>query len=273
MSDTIKSLPVFQTAGEAYKYTIKNIALLIRVSWLWLALAYGFGWVMVLFVGEWRLIGNPTPLTESQIAAQVAYSLLQTFAWYAIAVLWHRALLLGEQPGWVNFNLGMREVRYFFYGTTIWVISVALIAVGTVLILSSGVSAGEQGISGIAIVGVLAALVGSIVMLPLFGRLFLVLPGSAVGDRRISIQESFELTSGNSWRITGGIILSILPTILPAFLASQNPDAAIKMITNAGWVMNFIGFAFNTVAGFVLLSYMSYCYWFFVPPPGQDDLT
>ena len=80
------------------------------------------------------------------IAGFAVLMIVYFVALYSIAVGWHRALLLGEQPGWINFNAGRREAGYLGYMLLIALLSSLPMMTGFLiagaLSLSSGVSRG-----------------------------------------------------------------------------------------------------------------------------------
>jgi hypothetical protein len=105
----------------------------------------------------------------------------------------------------------------------------------------------------------------------IFSRLFLVLPGSAVGDRRISFRQSFALTKGNGLRIAGGFVLLTIAGFALALVALTLETLTIS-VPVMKVVVGLLVTALNAFITFVGLSYMSFCYWFLVPAPEAGDL-
>ena len=271
MADASRSLPVFETVGQSLGYSFRNIGLMIRLSWFWSIL------LVVLFVA---LTVPPSDAVQIEgragwdgvaIAGFAVLMIVYFVALYSIAVGWHRALLLGEQPGWINFNAGRREAGYLGYMLLIALLSSLPMMTGFLiagaLSLSSGVSRGM-----LVFMATFVGLAGFVIMLLIMGRLQLVLPGVAVGDRRISIRQSLDLTRGNSWRILGGLLLISLIQIVPNILSALGDPGVLGLDPMTGLALSAAAVPFWIILGFVALSYMSFCYWFFVPPPQEGDL-
>ena len=271
MSADIKKLPVIETVGQSISFALKNFGLMVRLSWLWGIVMVVFAGILIFMLRDRGEAVDGVSFDAFEILAIVTLVLLYVAAIYAIAVGWHRALLLGERPSWFSLSFGLRELKYIGYAILIGIVSVLLFAFG-VLIFST-VSVGAGGAA--TFVFLFGALLGGFVlMFVIIGRLFLVLPGTAVGDRRVSLAESINLTKGNTWRIAGGFLLISLLNIIPNILTPDlDPNAAI----GPGLIFLILAFVlsvlFSIVLAFVAISYMSYCYWFFVPAPGEGDLV
>ena len=265
MADASRSLPVFETVGQSLGYSFRNIGLMIRLSWFWSIL------LVALFVA-FQIEGR-AGWDGVAIAVFAVLMIVYFVALYSIAVGWHRALLLGEQTGWINFNAGRREAGYLGYMLLITLLSslplmMTLILIAGVPSLSSGVSRGM-----LVFMETFVVLAAFVIMLLIMGRLHLVLPGVAVGDRRISIRQSLDLTRGNSWRILGGLLLISLIQIVPTSILSALGDpGGLGLDPMTGLALSAVAVPFRIILGFVALSYMSFCYWFFVPPPQEGDL-
>jgi hypothetical protein len=262
--DNPKKLPVFDTVGKAISYSLKNVALMMRVSWLWAVIVIGATGVLVVAVAGsnggasmWLGVGLVT--------------IVYIIALYSVAVAWHRGLLLGETHGWFHLSFGSRELSYLGYALAVALISGSGILLGVVASFVGAALGVSQG-AGAGVVAILA-LVGVLAMIMMISRLQLVLPGSAVGDRRMSLGKSFSLTTGNTWRITGGFLLIALLNGVVNLLSSGLDAGAETASTATIVLLAAVVLLASIVVGFITLSYMSFCYWFFVPPPEEGDLA
>jgi hypothetical protein len=260
----LKKLPVFDTVGKAISYSLKNVALMIRVSWLWAVIVVGATGALLLAaagsdggMAMWLGIGMVT--------------IVYIAALYSIAVAWHRGLLLGETYGWFHLSFGYRELSYLGYALAVALISGSGILLGVVA-SSVGAALGFSQGAGAGVAAILA-LIGVLAMIMMISRLQLVLPGSAVGDRRMSLGRSFSLTAGNTWRITGGFLLIALLNGVVNLLSSGLDAGAETASTATIVLLAAVVLLASIVVGFITLSYMSFCYWFFVPPPEEGDLA
>ena len=271
MADAPKSLPVFETVGQSLGYSLKNIGLMFKLSWLWVILLVVLGAAFLTLFGDVPQIEGQTVPGGGAIAGFAVLMIVYFIAIYSIAVGWHRVLLLGEQPGWINFNVGRRELGYFGYTLLIALLAAFPMLIGFLIVGAlTSFSTDSREAVGLGMIAVGAA--GVIVMLLLMGRLQLVLPGTAVGDRRVAIRQSFDLTRGNSWRILGGFLLISLIQIVPNVLSTLADPEVIDLGAMIGLVLNVVSIALSVFIGFAAVSYMSFCYWFFVPPPQEGDL-
>ena len=292
MSTTVKKLPVLKTVGQSLLYSLTSIGFLIRVSWLWILVVAGVGlvtWVAIYALSGWVVEQMPNTAPEASTDSGAFETLrstgsvnplmriLQGGLWATIAILvvalcsiavqWHRRFLTGELPGWFTLGFGRRTLSYIGYAVAIGLVSGLAMAVVHVMIdvLTPAINSREA--TERASIGILA-----VIALMIFARLHLVLPGTAVGDQRISLRYSFDQTSGNSLRIAGGFMLILLLHAIPGAilyftLPVSHGSVGVALTTF------YAPLAMHLVLGSVILSYMSHCYGFFVPPPGQDDLA
>ena len=271
MANATKSLPVFETVGQSLGYSFKNIGLMMRLSWLWVILLLVLGAAFLALFGDAAQIEGQTAPDGGAIAGFAVLMIVYFLAIYSIAVGWHRTLLLGEQAGWINFRVGRREVGYLGYTLLVALLAAFPMLIGFLIVGAlTSFSADSRERLGLGFIAVTA--VGVVVMLLLMGRLQLVLPGTAVGDRRVGIRQSFDLTRGNSWRVLGGFLLIALIQVVPNVLSTLANPEIIDLGPMIGLVLNVVSIAIGIFLGFVAVSYMSFCYWFFVPPPQEGDL-
>ncbi len=271
MSADIKKLPFIEIVGLSISFAFNNLGLMVRLSWLW-GIGVGIASGLLIFMLIKISAGwDSDALGILDFVAVVAPILFYVAAVYAIAIGWHRALLLEERPRWFSLSFGPRELKYIGYAFLIGIVSMLPFALG--FLIFGTVPTGDRVAANFVIYNG-ALLGGFMLMLLIFVRLFLVLPGIAVGDRRISLAGSIYLTRGNAWRIAGGFLLISVLNIVPNILLPDlDPNAAIGP-SQVFLILVFVfSVLFSIVLAFVAVSYMSYCYWFFVSAPGEGDLA
>lgn len=240
-------LPIGRLVRHAYLDVIANWRGLVQVGGLWLLL----GWALLL-LGRGGLT----------FFAAVA-DLVVTLGAAAIAVMWHRHILLGEPlAAWMApVNIGV--VRYFVFTVLLTLIPMLGILLGGGL-----VSAPVGG----AILLVPVILLGALYVAL---RLQLVLPGIALGDARMNVARSWQLTRGNGWRLFAGFMLITLPVALLAiglvlgleYLAEQTGSIFLGAASD----LAAIGNAWVQVP--LIASFLSYCYAFFTRSLGEAATT
>ncbi len=296
MSDSVKRLPVFHTVGESLKYTFRNWILMIQLIWVWVGLIALFS-VFAYFTGGESAIrrfylGVEAPnetFGGYNLFLYIALLLLMLAASYSVIVGWHRALLLNEQPDSVHVKVGNRELQYFLrtLGLTFLFLVPAI-----VLMLMATVSIGliERQLPGAAAAGIAATIICAVFLIVFFSRFTLIFPGAAVGDRRVTFRSSLQLTRKNGRYIFAGFCLITLFQIVisipvygvfswAAFGGFGEMFAAFGQAAAGGAVQPQLiaMIALNQILTllflFCSLSFMSYCYWFLVPPPEEGDLA
>lgn len=279
MADASRKLPVFETVSKAFGYAAGHITLMIKLAWPWMSITVA---ALVLFMFAFGAAGGRSSLPGNQdmtasaigiyVAGIVVYLAVTIAAMASIAVEWHRVLLLGETAGWFHLRLRGRALAYFGYMLAIMLV---MVLVAGLLVFASG----EFGLArspdpeGPAMLHSLPLLTLITICYGLiFSRLFLVLPGAAVGDRRISFRRSVALTKGNGLRVAGGFVLLTIAGFALAFVA-LTLEAMTISVPVMKVVVGLLVTALNAFITFVGLSYMSFCYWFLVPPPEEGDLA
>lgn len=189
-------IPMWRNVGQAYGEAVENIGSFWRISLIWMLVAYGAeftGDFLAASSGEWRYL----------LIGLVAYWLAVT----AVAVSWHRVVLLGDRPeGLIWLRFGQRERRFAK-------ISLAFLAVlfGPPLVLF-----GPSWIAGGGLPHNFAGVIWSMYLLALISmaflcRLSLLLPAIAVDDRGMTLARAWAATNGNLLRIFFGGWVATLP--------------------------------------------------------------
>jgi GYF domain 2 len=216
-------LPLWDTICLSYSTYFGNFQDVLRISWVWLAVAaplagimnwLRFSWIAGVVAETKR--GMPISLPIETILFQNATTLVFMLAGLSIAVAWHRRIILGEHCGFSGSNVATKNLwRYFWVGFAIGLIvflPALVLVLPMFLLLSPVVGGGAPRFLMLIPVIFLVFLVAAAVML----RLSLLLPARAVGDLDLTFKETWKRTRGNTWRIFWGIAAC---TMLPMLAA------------------------------------------------------
>lgn len=211
-------LPVFRTALKAWGSVPKNIGLMARLYWPWLAicfvtlLAWGAGVVVNsgFAAPSAVLVGGAgwVPLIALMIALVITIP--------AVFVGWHRGIQNGERPT-QPIHIDSAVWAYIGYSVLIGITLVlTVVLVGTVATAVVGISTGlGDGPMSLERFAALAPFL-PLAIVPyylLLSRFSLVLPAVAVGQS-MTLSDSFRKTRGNTWRLTLGAGLIYLPVVI-----------------------------------------------------------
>lgn len=242
-------LPVLRLVRHAYLGVIGNWRGLVQIGAPWLVLP----WVL-------HAIGG-TPLA-------LLGDLTLTAGLAAIAVAWHRHLLLGEPLGGRFAPFRAEVARYLAYtvvivlllGVASVLLTVVVAVPGVLLGLTAGPDAEGLGGSWIA----LGILVGAASLLVAM-RFQLVLPAAAMGEPRVTLAASWHATRGNGWRLLAGFMLVTLPVSLAGVAAALGLLALAEATGSLvlGWLARLAPIAAAWVQAPLLAGFLSYAYLFF----------
>jgi hypothetical protein len=199
-------LPVGRLVRHAYLDTIGNARGLLRVGGLWLLLS----WALLLLAR-----GGSALFTA-------AADLAVTIGAAAIAVAWHRHILLNEPLTRRMAPLDARVARYFVLTVLVALLMSTLPALVLVLTGGAALLGADAGASDPAGPGplLLLAPLTALVCLYVALRLQLVFPATAIGDAATSFARSWALTRGHGWRLMLGFLLITLPVGIVAIGAA-----------------------------------------------------
>jgi hypothetical protein len=237
-------LPAGRLARHAYLDVLGNLQGLLRVGGLWLVLS----WALMMLGRRIPLLGGAADLVVALGAA-------------AVAVAWHRRLLVNEPLAGRMAPVDRRVIRYF-------ALSVMLaFLVGVLPLLVLFVTAGGSGAadgSGPGL-GLLLAPALMIVCVYVVMRLQLLFPATAIDDRGLNAARSWAITRGNGWRLVLGFFLATLPVAAGllgvAFLLAWSADAtgSITLIALA----DLAAVANAWIQAPLIASFLSFSYLFF----------
>ncbi|MFO1071204.1 MAG: hypothetical protein U1E17_00510 [Geminicoccaceae bacterium] len=222
----MSKLPVIRLVRHAYLDTIAHARGLMRVGGPWLLLS----WALLMLARDGGLL-------------EAAANLAVTMGAAAIAVAWHRHILLGEPLSLRMAPLNRRVARYFALTVLIAVAMSCLLLITIVVVGGGGVGLEQPGNHAGAGLAVLLVMVAC---LYLTQRLQLVFPATAIGDRTIDFGRSWTLTRGNGWRLLGGFLLVTLPVaaallglaLLLAWAADATGSIALTALSYLAAVAN-----------------------------------
>jgi len=245
-------LPTWDNVKAAFRHFFGHLGLFEVAAWPWLAI-----------LAVWKAVAIALGLpAQDSLTVNVVETAWQWLAEIAVAVTWHRAILLHE-PAAGRPRFGRAELRYLGIGIALTLfMGAALLPAG----MAAGSGAPQATVGGLVMVG---ALVASILAV-LTARCYLALPGAAIGSA-IGFAESWRRTRGNGWRLFWGMIACALPGSAVIILwdslidaVSQPGDltrALASLVTACG---GLAGTAI--VAGFLSFSYL----WFDRSDPAGD---
>lgn len=244
MSTALPALPVRDLVGRTYQDVIVNREGLVRI---------GLPWLIGPFVLD--VLGTAI---EGVVVSLIA-DLASLVGLSAIAVAWHRHVILGEPLVGPFAPVNGRVARYLLLGLLISLLA----AVPGIVIVSAtgaiGLLGEEAGFAQALILG--AAFIAAVIV---FARLQLVFPGVAIGDPA-GLKGSWHMTRGNGGRLLAGILLTILP-VIGAVILTQIIGAAFNAM-GAAKAGAFLALLAASVGGWLqaplVAAFLSFSYlWF-----------
>jgi hypothetical protein len=253
-SPPLPALPVRELVTRTYQDVVVNREGLVRIGLPWLIGPF------VLNVLATAIEGFVIGLI-ADIASLVGLS--------AIAVAWHRHVILGEPLVGPMAPVNGKVGRYLLLGL---MVSLMAAVPGVVIVSVVGAAGGlgeDRGLlSGLAIG---AAFLAAVIV---FARLQLVFPGVAIGDPA-GLKGSWALTRGNGGRLLAGILLTILP-VLCAVLLTQIIGAAFNGL-GASKAGAFLALVAGSVGGWLqaplVAAFLSFSYLWFRAARGEPSTT
>jgi hypothetical protein len=243
-------LPLWDTVARSYSSYGRNLQDVLRASWLWLAVVASLVGMAVV-----KTVISPQAMTDAPIATgttllDFAAGLVQFLAGVGIAVAWHRRIILGEHPGPSGSNVATKTLwRYVLTGILIFAIAIFLwlgIVVPIYLLFALGAGGFPRPPTSGYTMLLLVTLVSYLPMFAVIARLSLSLPACAVGDLDLTFKQTWNRTSGNTWRLCWGILACVVPPILVLMIAvraSMGPPRPDLFDSNARDLFGGEGYA------------------------------
>jgi len=211
-------LPVFRTALMAWDSVFRNLGLMARLYWPWMAIVVVtlLAWGMGVAVNSG--FAEPSPVLVGGAGWVPLIVLLVAFviAVPAVFVGWHRGIQTGERPA-RPILIDSAVWAYIGYSVLIGITLVLTVVLfgsvaAAVVGISTGLGDGPMSLERFAALAPFLPL-AIVPYYLLLSRFSLVLPAVAVGQP-MSLSDSFRKTRGNTWRLTLGAGLVYLPVVL-----------------------------------------------------------
>jgi hypothetical protein len=247
MSAPAAKVPVLRLVRHAYLELIGRRRGLVEAGGLWLVLP----WVLHTLGG---------------VLGSLLGDLALTAGFAALAVAWHRAILLNEPLPRPFAPLTANVARYL--GLSVIVVVLAVAPIMMVGLLLAGFVGGETPQEP----GLLPALLlaaGAVLSLIVAMRMQIVFPAAAVGERQIGLAAAWAATRGNAWRLLAGLLLVCVPAVLLgaglAIALSSLAESTGSLVL--GWLARLAPIAGAWIQAPLLASFLSYAYLFLNPTP------
>jgi hypothetical protein len=215
-------LPLWDTICSSYSTYFNHITDVLRISWLWLAIAVLSAGVQRFWIGNAVAVVQPgarphVPAGPSALESLCNFLLLLGIV--SIAVAWHRRMILNELT-WFSAGNVFTKSFWRYIGVAILISLVAVLPVlllfFIVLILvhpfSSSGGSGHPALAALILVPASIALY--VTSMAVILRLSLLLPARAVGDFGRTFKEAWRQTRGNTWRMFWGLLACSLPVTI-----------------------------------------------------------
>lgn len=207
-------------------------------------------------------------LTENALPDSGANTILVVLAPYLLAlivavtgsvclsIVWHRFLILGEAPN--RLFPANRDVigPYFVRSAAAMTLPIGVILLGTWAYRENSDS---------VVLGALDYFAAPIILARL-GRLLLILPASATGDRETTVRESLRITKGR----TTSLFLGLIACGLPLSIVTFGLDQWARSFDENSWeelTLLAVESVFDFARNVTWTAFMSFAYLEFVRPP------
>ena len=204
-----QQLPALGLVGEALRDVLGRLGGLVRIAWLYFAVA-----TALILLGALSLGGSeagPGGWLMSTLGGGMG-SIVLSIGTLACIVKWQRHVVLGE-PLTGLAPLDGRTVRYVVWSAVVGLLAAIPIALGAMLGRATGLirlTPDEPTPFAIDQPGIALLVASAVVGIYLFARLGLALPAVSVDDRTTRLRASWAATSGHGLRLTGILLLYAL---------------------------------------------------------------
>jgi hypothetical protein len=251
----MQKLPVIDAIKHSIRSTINNFPFAFHVSWPWMAVLLPLNIIASLYGLTHEF--NPEKPDMAELATAGPFLILMVLvsfiSYSAIAVSWHRYILLDEVPqGWARLRLDGPMWRYL--GNIILIVlAMALIAVPVVIavgVLGAILVAG-MGSSGIAVAAALG--IAAYAFIAVAGYRFSIkLPAVALNERQFTLADAWNCSRGNFWQLLGlgliylviavafGLLIFAVSDVL-GLVGSAGAAVAVAIQVVVNWVLTILG--------------------------------
>ena len=217
-------IPVERTISGAYSFAFKNILTVIGIAWLPYVLVFALiAGLVLLMVPGLTAAGGPNPAAVAGLIGILPLIVfLYLIAKSMVAVgLMRRALGLSSGPVLAYFSLSAPVWRMLGAMILLMLIFTAMITAEAGIIgavIGAGASTKNGALDFLAVILVIVAVLWSIYFMV---RIGFFLPAVVVAEERIGIGRSWQLGSGNFWRIFVVWLAIIIPVSMGASMLMQ----------------------------------------------------
>lgn len=258
-------LPLWRTIFDAHVTTFRSWRTLGQIAGIWVAAMLVIMAILNYFVFGPISIARIGRFGAIDLVTSSVIELIELMAVVAVAVTWHRFILLGES-GDVIPKFGRREFRYY-----VWVLlTSAPLWLFTFLVIFNFVGPDMPAdpspvpdtdsafafsdflfsLGFLTFVFLTAAAAGYIPV-----RFSLILPARALGHDDVELRETWQRTRGNFWRLfLGFIACSVLMTLISMALPSEE-RTVFQYVRN-----HAVSFVLTLVGGMIGVTFLSLAY-------------
>ena len=264
-SQPAPKLPLWQTVWEAHALTFRNGQTLIQIAWLWAAAMLLLVAVLNYFVFGSYYIAHKNHFSLSDSVLNEVPEMIELLAVAAIAVGWHRFVLLDERAGHSR-GIGSTERtrRYFFWAFVIVYLAAIPVLIAAILLIGpdryADLSAAPDDVASpvtaldMALAAATLAGVAAVSYVPV--RLSLILPARALGHDTITASEVWTRTRGQFWRLfIGFIACGVIMTLMLVALVPSNENNALEYARN-----HALSFVLALLGGMIGVTFLSLAY-------------
>ena len=258
----MKKLNVWTLASASYRTFFKSIPDFVRGGWL-LTLVYFVLWLPYGFY----TVGKKTAEIDVTHSASLLFSanFFSIIPYIIFLVMWHRLVLLGDQPqGLFYFRLGRRDGRFLIkmIFLILWMIAIGLplqIVLSLMMNIILGTNALTVGSPGYIISKFITLIVTFAIVL----RFSLAFPAAAIDNSELGLKRSWSLLKGQALRFIIVGCLCILPfyfinlgieIVFPSVDYQTLPDWKTFLISRSSLTIS------NFAAAAIGAGYLSYAY-------------
>jgi hypothetical protein len=273
MTDTHKpKLPIWPTAVDCYTLMWRHLRDLLRYAWPWfIALIAVSGALYWGFYPHERETITQTGAGSNTLWLSTV--LASTAIGAAIAVPWHRLVLIGEQQSMAaSLHLDLYKRQCLIGALALFLVPALPLLLIESLLPAAPASAAAEALStrdlALMVVGAVFFLA-----IPIINRLSLVLPASALHRDDVGWAATWRMTRGNTWRMFWASFVPMLPLIAAAIVAfsiysgvtliedaTVAPSRAAFTLSNVLWEVGAMLF------GMLYVTFLSLAYRHFFGP-------
>jgi hypothetical protein len=217
--EKMRKLPVIGAVKHIAETVIDNIDVAFKISWPWMLVLLGAGFVAAFFAPHIAPGTIPTAGTGAFAGIAFLMSIVTFVAFASIAINWHRYVLLNEittGAGLLRFDgLVARYVGNSLLAALILVIPFSIFF--AIFFAVFGHSLGGPS-DVFPILPIIAISIAFLIASPFMYRLFIKLPAIALGRTDYGFGQAMRDSQGNFLEMMGFILLFTIAMLVPSFI-------------------------------------------------------